>query len=340
MVNLSFIIPAYNASNTIVRCLDSIYSLSLQTDDFEVIVIDDCSTDNTIQIIKQYAAIHRNLTLLCQPENHRQGAARNRGIKEATGTYIMCVDSDDIVEHGIPNAIKFALQSKVDVLFCNYYWMYSQSNIELRYLPLSNGSIMSSKDFCEKYFDTIINTCPISYIWRRDYLSSKGIAFVENRRMEDFDWIERNIYNATAIGYSIDIIYRVMTFENLNSTTHTSNPETSADWAHAGYRRMKFCDTIRQESPNFANKLEIQSRYFVANIMKIRNFTKFTPDGILQLKNRLGDDVINYLLSKGKWKKETYLCLKYIKIFVWLDYILYPIAIFGRNMVQIMRKMK
>ena len=123
MINLSFIIPAYNASSTIVRCLDSIYALPIEETEFEVIVIDDCSKDHTVQMVEQYATSHSNLTLLRQSENHRQGAARNRGVNNAQGKYIICVDSDDVVEKGIPNALKFALKSDVDVLFCNYYWI-------------------------------------------------------------------------------------------------------------------------------------------------------------------------------------------------------------------------
>ena len=63
-MSISFIIPAYNASGTIVRCLDSIYALPIEESDYEVIVIDDCSTDNTVEIVKQFAVKHPNLLLL------------------------------------------------------------------------------------------------------------------------------------------------------------------------------------------------------------------------------------------------------------------------------------
>ena len=95
----SFIIPAYNASSTIVRCLDSIYTLGLAEQDFEVVCIDDCSTDNTIEVIEHYAKKHSNITLLRQARNHRQGAARNRGVSIAKGEYIVFVDSYDREEH-------------------------------------------------------------------------------------------------------------------------------------------------------------------------------------------------------------------------------------------------
>ena len=340
MMQLSFIIPAYNASSTIVRALDSIYNLPMKEEEFEVIVIDDCSTDDTLAILQNYASKQPNLHVLHQEQNHRQGAARNRGLREAKGQYVMFVDADDMVEEGVPQAVRQIETLQVDVLFCNYLWMYSQTDIERRKMSLQDGYVTSGRDFCELYFDTITNSCPISYIWRKDYLLEKGVFFLEDRRMEDFDWIERNVYQAKRIGYSEALIYRVMTFENLNSTTHTVSPETSADWAHVGYRRMLFCDEIRKEAPRFAEKIEFQSRCFVANIMKVRNFTKFSPRGIIQLKRRVGQNAFDYLLAKGGWSIQTQLCMRYIEAFVLLNCAMYPVALYGRSMVQLIRKIK
>lgn len=334
---LSFVIPAYNALATLPRCIDSIYSIGLEQSDFEVIVVDDCSKDNTCELVEKYVQKHSNIHLLRQPQNHRQGAARNRGLRETKGEYVMFVDADDMVENGVPEAIRLIDQLKVDVLFCNYIWMYSDTNIERRSMPLENGFVTSGKEFCEQYFDTITNSCPISYIWRRDFLLQQGVPFMEDRRMEDFDWIERNVYSASAIGYSTNIIYRVMTFENLSSTIHICSPDTSADWAHVGYRRLLFCDEIREESPKFAEKIEYQSRCFVSNVMKIRNLSKFSPIGIVHLKQRVGQDALEYLIKKGKWSRETDFCLKHINFVAFADMIVFPLATIGRMAIRMIR---
>ena len=104
----SIIIPCYNSSQTIFRCLDSAYALPVDETEFEVIVVDDCSMDGTVQTIESYAGNHSNLVLLVQPENNRQGAARNRGVSIAQGKYILFLDSDDEHDLGVLSAIALA----------------------------------------------------------------------------------------------------------------------------------------------------------------------------------------------------------------------------------------
>lgn len=335
---VSFIIPAYNAEKTIIRTLDSIISLSLPLEDNEIIVVDDCSADNTREIVASYQALHSNVRLICQPQNHRQGAARNRGLKVANGKYVMFVDADDVVEDGVSEALCVIEETGADTVFCNYLWVYSPGTIERRRLPVGNGFVTTGKDFAENYYETIINTCPIAYIWRRSFLLEKGMPFVEDRRMEDFDWIEENVYRASMIAYSDSVIYRVLTSENADSTTHICSPETSADWAHVSYRRMLFCDRIRVESPKFALKIEFQCRCFVANVLKIRNITKFSSKDVRLLYERIGNEAIEYFIKMGGWKCETVFCLKYPKLLFILDWVMYPVACVGRIVVRKIRK--
>ena len=94
---LSIIIPAYNVEAFLPQCLDSIFS---QKDvDVEVLCIDDGSTDGTPRLLQDYAAEHHNLRVLTQP-NQGMSTARNWGLKEAEGTYVMFVDSDDWLLEG------------------------------------------------------------------------------------------------------------------------------------------------------------------------------------------------------------------------------------------------
>lgn len=340
VMNLSIIIPAYNASATIARTLNSILSLSMPQNEYEIIVVDDCSTDNTLHICNEYMYKHSNIRVLHQLKNHRQGAARNRGVKEAQGKYVMYVDADDLVENGVAVAIKQAEILNVDVLFCNYKWMYSDTEVELRSLPLENECITSGRDFAEYYYDMIVNTCPINYIWNRKYLLNGGIWFVEDRQMEDFDYIEQNVYNADRVGYSTEVVYKVLTYSNKQSTTHTFNYKTAADWVHVSYRRLLFCDTIREHSPLFCAKIESQCKAFVSSSFSFRRVSRFSPFAFRKFLVRVGKNEIEYLYDYERWAAFTRTCLKYPNVIIILLCLIYPVASLGRMVVQLLRKTK
>lgn len=91
---ISVIVPAYNAELYLTKCLDSIFNQTFQ--DFEVIVVNDGSTDHTKQICEQYTASHQNMTIVNQ-ENGGISSARNAGIETSKGEYIVFIDSDDYV---------------------------------------------------------------------------------------------------------------------------------------------------------------------------------------------------------------------------------------------------
>ena len=83
MIKLSYIVPAYNAASYIQKTLDGVFALPLTQDELEVIVVDDCSTDNTLEILYEMQKTHPNIVVLYQETNQRQGAARNRWYLQA-----------------------------------------------------------------------------------------------------------------------------------------------------------------------------------------------------------------------------------------------------------------
>lgn len=89
-MKISVVIPTYNAADTIQRAIESCMQQTLPAD--EIILVDDASTDNTVQIAQEYD----NITLLRQPKNAGPSAARNRGWDAATGTIVAFLDADDI----------------------------------------------------------------------------------------------------------------------------------------------------------------------------------------------------------------------------------------------------
>ena len=88
-IKFSIIIPAYNGEKFIGECLDSIFSQTYKN--LEVIVVNDCSTDNTLKVLEGY----QQIKVFSTPVNSRQGAARNIGLDNCTGDYVLFIDADD-----------------------------------------------------------------------------------------------------------------------------------------------------------------------------------------------------------------------------------------------------
>ena len=93
---ISVVVPVYNAEKYIIKCLESLIAAKEQNK-LEIVVIDDGSTDNSLKICRQFSADHSYLVVLTQ-QNSGPSVARNRGVKVATGDYLVFVDADDYVE--------------------------------------------------------------------------------------------------------------------------------------------------------------------------------------------------------------------------------------------------
>lgn len=115
-VDISVIIPVYNAEKTLGRCIDSVLR---QKPRLEVILIDDCSTDGTLEACREYQSRYSNVYVICNSSNVGQGLSRNVGIKEATGTYLAFVDADDMIsEYMFEDLFSLAGAGDYDIVGC------------------------------------------------------------------------------------------------------------------------------------------------------------------------------------------------------------------------------
>ena len=96
MPKVSVIIPVFNTEKYLTKCLDSVCNQTLS--DIEIICVDDCSTDNSLNILKEYASKDNRIKLIEFKENKGAAVARNTGIIEAKGEYVGFIDSDDYVD--------------------------------------------------------------------------------------------------------------------------------------------------------------------------------------------------------------------------------------------------
>ena len=104
---VTVIIPVYNVEPYLKDCLDSLVAQTIPQEDMEVLMINDGSTDGSLEICEQYAEAYENFKVLSQ-ENQGVSAARNNGIRSAKGKYLMYLDGDDTLsEETVENVIDF-----------------------------------------------------------------------------------------------------------------------------------------------------------------------------------------------------------------------------------------
>ena len=94
MTEFSVVIPTYNREKTIIRAIESVLQQTYH--DVEVVVVDDCSKDNTVQIVKGQYSSDTRVLLYKQPQNQGACAARNKGVELCHGKYVAFLDSDDL----------------------------------------------------------------------------------------------------------------------------------------------------------------------------------------------------------------------------------------------------
>jgi len=160
-MKLSIIIPAYNVSNYISECLYSLFPLL--DDNCEVIIIDDCSTDNTVKMIRYCIMMFptKNITLLVNPVNKGVSYSRNEGLKHCKGKYVAFVDGDDFVSNKyIKEILKFT-GANLDYFILSWR-KFGGDNREFcsRSLPNWNKTVWSrvfKKDIIKVNFDESMN---------------------------------------------------------------------------------------------------------------------------------------------------------------------------------------
>ncbi len=221
---ISVIVPVYNNEKYLPKCLESI--LCQTYENIEVICINDGSVDNSLQILKNYAAKDSRIRIFNQ-ENRGQSAARNRGINVARGKYITFVDSDDWL-------LLTLYQDFVDItrginpdIFCFNGEYYSEIpditmikkfyDINVWKNHITDRTIHNFHD-CMKPFTGNMSIC--NKIYRKQFILSNSISFIENKTFEDTLFQVQTFFTAKSIIVVPDVYYKYRD-SNTSSIMHT-----------------------------------------------------------------------------------------------------------------------
>ena len=212
MIRTSVIIPVYNTEDYLEECLDSV--LAQTQKEIEIILVDDGSTDRSLEIIRSYTERYPFIRLI-QQEHQFQGTARNRGLKEARGKYVYFMDSDDAVMPELFETCYALAEEKVlDYVLFDAHEFSDESDelvdgfYDRTYLSLEER-IYTGPEFWNMNFNRggMLFVCWLLYI-RRDYLLENDLFYEERTYYEDNDWTLRMYLNAERIYYLHRKLYR------------------------------------------------------------------------------------------------------------------------------------
>ncbi|MBQ9012800.1 MAG: glycosyltransferase family 2 protein [Bacilli bacterium] len=297
MIKVSVIVPAYNTEKYLKKCLDSLVKQTL--DDIEIIVINDCSTDKTKDILEKYKRKYKNIKVINNKTNKGIGYNRNLGIKKAKGEFISFIDSDDYVDITMYEKMyNKAKCDKLDLVICNFYnnLEHEDGNTEKmtpkNLIPyFENTTLKNNPDLLLK-----VELAPWNKLYKKELLD--GVWFPEDLKYEDAIVVIKSLNRAKKIGMVDDMLNYYLIRDK--GETGTMNEKV--------FDILTVSKMIVEELKSANYYDEIKSE---VEAMTIRNLFRYTLQQRKQkdkvVANKFIDDVFNFLNSEfPNWKKNKY----------------------------------
>lgn len=295
---ISVIVPLYNVEKYILNCLRSISDQTYR--DFELILVDDGSKDDSASVAEKYLKTCDLNYKVLKKENGGQSSARNYGLKEAKGEYVIFLDSDDVVSPHFLERLLEHFDEKTNLSFCSYQYVKSQTppDEEKR-----EKVIFEKKELIEGFLKRTIAFVVPSMLFRKSFLLENDLWFRENiRYSEDQPFIWEAFFKADRAIYHPERLYGYYLRE---SSIMTGSPYDRITKGLNVFSR--FCDELREKYPEYSREIsmilprwELGTLYTSANLLDYPDYKKIYQmmDGRSVLKRVMGiKEIKAYLLA-------------------------------------------
>lgn len=267
-IDISFIVPVYNGAAVIGRLLESVCAITGGIS-YEVITVDDGSSDDTFDILKKAEADDGRIKVITQ-KNSGQSAARNAGLSAARGEYIYFADADDaVIAKGVEKLFMTAKKTGADIICGTYVRVEPGKEPYRACAGLPSGKVSRDEEG-RRLFDMLKTESAFGYLWnklfRKSFLTENGISFDASIRV----YLEDQLFNLKAFGCGADLrfeneaVYEYY-FEG-ESTTRRADPqiaEKSADMLRSYDSFLREKD-IRKENQDLFVPLAMRMACFAA----------------------------------------------------------------------------
>jgi len=313
MYQFSIIIPMYNVASFIERAIISVYNQGLREDEFELILIDDGSPDDSAEIAKKITSNSSNVLLISQ-QNKGLGGARNTGINNAKGKYIIFLDADDWL---LPGFLKKLLEENTSLDILEFG--VDSVNSELMTAKTINFSSFEKPLNGVDYYiksDTINSAC--NKLYSNAFIRKNNLFFIEHIYGEDFEFNTRALFLAERV--NAFEAKGIAFYQNPNSITREKSKE----------KKRKYIDDLIQiieliinfKTSVSKNQLSKKEEYFFYERLTQKNvnifysllINNFSKETYKKIYKRLKSKDLLFLNTQLKSKKHNYfrLFLKYL----------------------------
>ena len=258
MPKVSIIVPVYNTSKYLRRCMDALVSQTLG--DIEIIAVNDGSTDDSMKILCEYRDKYPDKVKIITKENGGQATARNRGIHESTGDYIGFADSDDYVDTTMfEKMYNLAKSTGSDMVECHYHYI-QETDAGMKELA-TRGNIRDYGSQKNMFIDPQVS--PWNKMYRREVLLKEDVDFPEGLIYEDTSFYIKTIPYIIKSAYLDE--HLVYYFLRGNSTMNANKSRKVADIFAvledilAFYKKHGFYEEYRTELEYFCVKIMLCS---------------------------------------------------------------------------------
>lgn len=274
MCKISVIIPIYNSEKYIEKTLQSVFNQKYK--DFEIIFVDDGSTDNSVNLVKDFLRYNNLKHKIVSQENQGLSAARNAGLKVAKGEYICYLDSDDVIDELHLYSLYLAIiKYKCDVSYCNYE-LTDENNRNGYKCVCCDYEIENSEELILRAVRRSPAIIVCGLLIRKSFLDKEKLYFNENMRFgEDSDYIWRTLFACKKIAKTNMKTYKYLVRTN---SIMRSITQTQAD-----IYLVEFSNTIKLLENCFPQKMDILHVIFYRELIgfihayaKCSSFSEFS----------------------------------------------------------------
>ena len=288
---ISFIIPSYNSANTIKRAIESILNQTLKTE-FEVIVVDDGSNDNTEEVVRKYENDER--IKYFKKENSGVADTRNYGVKVATGEYIIFVDSDDYISENLLKDIEPYLLQNIELIKWNPIFVDENKNEVLKPPSVAFEKVTGEQGFNILFGRDSLIDCLWNYAIKKDLM----IEFPSGTYHEDFATMPL-------------IILRAKSFISLNQREYFYVQSKNSIMRNNNDKKIR--KKLEDKLSHFDNLISISNNMDIQKQTK-ENFGIYAANSLLVvLKDLEGEDKKFYKKELRKRKIWRYIKIRNLK---------------------------